>query len=211
MHIGLINYGSGNFASVWNALAHLRLDVVEVARAEDMDSCSRFILPGVGSFPDCMEGLQSCGLVAALRSHVVEQKKPYLGICLGMQILAELGFEFRACRGLGWIAGEVRRISTGSESLPIPHIGWNELSASSSCPLFKGMGEKPTFYFVHSYHVLPVDQTDLLASVDYGDQVTACIGRGHIYGVQFHPEKSQQDGLRLLQNFAEIEPSVVRC
>lgn len=199
--IGVIDCG-GNFGSVWNALTFLGLDCRALRASADFDAVDRVILPGVGAFPALMRKLSSAGLVEALQRHVVERGKPYLGICLGMQVLGEEGREFERCRGLGWIGGIVDRIT--ATGLRVPHIGWNRVEVDASCPLFAGMSPRLDFYFVHSYELRPVDASHVVGRTDYGGPVTSCVQKGHIFGVQFHPEKSQGDGLRLLKNFSEV-------
>lgn len=205
--IGLLNYGAGNFASVLNALSHLELDVEEVTAPSDLDSATHIILPGVGSFPAAVEKLDDLGLVDALREHVLGQRKPFLGICVGMQILASEGREFRTAAGLDYVPGVVDRIASGDSQLRIPHMGWNELTLRRSCPLFAHIEDSPSFYFVHSYCYTTDSSESVVATCEYGQPITACIQAGNVFGVQFHPEKSQRDGLQLLRNFSQLDPT----
>lgn len=201
--IGIIDYGSGNFGSVWNAHRYLGLEAEAVTHPSQLESVSHILLPGVGSFGRAMERLGAMGIPEALGRHVMEKGKPFLGVCVGMQVLAGLGMEFGEHAGLGFIPGKVVRIEPG-EGLPVPHMGWNEVQLPSPSPLFAGMPERPSFYFVHSYHLLPEDPSHVSAYCEYGGRLSAAASRGNVHGVQFHPEKSQEDGLRLLRNFAAL-------
>lgn len=205
MHqVGVINYGSGNFASVWNALRHLQIDAIEISQPEQMNLAERLILPGVGAFHSAMEKLQSLHLIEAMKQRALVDGRPFLGICVGMQLLAELGHEFQECQGLGWVAGEVKRFDVAHQGLPVPHMGWNEVTLHHPSPLFAQMEESPSFYFVHSYRFEPTDERNVLASCEYGEKFAACVQRNNVFGVQFHPEKSQRDGLALLANFCSL-------
>jgi glutamine amidotransferase len=200
--VGLVDYGAGNFASVRNALEHVGARVRAVRTAEELDSVTHVALPGVGAFAACMRRLEQTGLVDPLKRELFHGDRPFLGICVGMQLLAEWGREFEDHPGLGAIAGEVARIPAEADGLRLPHIGWNEVDVLVDSPLFHGLGERPYFYFVHSYAMTPADPSHVLATTPYGSDVCAAVGDGRVHGVQFHPEKSQRAGLRLLQNFA---------
>lgn len=202
--VGLIDYGAGNFTSVMNALQHLHADVMRITDPVELRNVTHLILPGVGAFAAAMRNLDRLHLSDALRELLTNDEKPFLGICVGMQILATLGMEFEECPGLGLIPGVVDRIPAEEAGLRLPHIGWNELSLSRSSPLFDGMTASPIFYFVHSYHLQADSDADVLATCDYGTDFIAAVQRNRVFGVQFHPEKSQHDGLRLLQNFMAI-------
>lgn len=206
MTIGLINYGSGNYRSVRNALEYIKTDFVEVSQASELEGVSKIILPGVGAFNAVMKKLAERKLLEQLRVNVLERKKLFLGICVGLQILADIGEEFTETAGLGFIGGRVTSIPAKHLGLPVPHIGWSEVNYKEGCPLFNGIGQGASFYFVHSFHFEPSYKTQLEAWCHYGEQTSACIGRDNIWGVQFHPEKSQRDGLRLLQNFSQMSP-----
>ena len=163
---GVINYGSGNFTSVWNALKYLGLEIHEVDSAEKMEEVDRLILPGVGAFPSTMDRLEHLGLIGAMQNEVIGNRKPLLGICIGMQVLADLGTEFQECRGLGYVAGTVRRFDSDQLGLPVPHMGWNEVTILNDCPLFQRMSGSPSFYFVHSYRFEPRNYSSFFYSGD---------------------------------------------
>ena len=202
--IGLIDYGAGNFFSVRNALHHLELDVVEVRETSQFAQVTHLILPGVGAFAAAMHRLEERNLIDGLKEQVLVKQKPYLGICVGMQILASTGREYVVYPGLGFIQGTVDKIDVESYDLRLPHIGWNELNLLRSSPLFACMSSTPVFYFVHSYHLVPKEESVIVATCEYGAKVVAVVEMDNIHGVQFHPEKSQHDGLQLLRNFALI-------
>jgi len=202
--LALVGYGVGNIRSVMNALdaagvAYFLAD--QPARLADAD---RFILPGVGAFRTAMERLVELGFAEALQREVIEQGKPVLGICVGMQMLATTGTEFGEYPGLGWIPGRVEIIGGGRPNLRLPQIGWNTLEPRRDCKLLADLGPEPSCYFVHSYHFVPDDPDTVVATCDYGGPVTAVVACNHIYGAQFHPEKSQHPGLKILANFAHI-------
>jgi glutamine amidotransferase len=165
------------------------------------------VLPGVGAFADCKRGLEAApGMIEALDESVRKQGKPFFGICVGMQLMAERGREYEVTEGLGWIAGEVDRIAPRDASLKIPHMGWNELKVERAHPLLANIPSNGHAYFVHSYHFRAADPAHVLATTDYGETLTAMIGQGNIAGTQFHPEKSQAVGLTLLGNFLKWRP-----
>jgi glutamine amidotransferase len=199
--IGLIDYGSGNFGSVRQALLSLGLDVVELRTGQQFAEMGPVILPGVGAFAATMDKLDSSGLSDAIREHALQRQRPVLGICVGLQVMAEAGEEFETRRGLGLLPGTVARLPSGAR---VPHMGWSEVSATRQCPLLEGLGPSPAFYFAHSYSLRTTDEGIALGLCDYAGGVIAIAGRSNIMGVQFHPEKSQADGLALLKNFAEM-------
>jgi glutamine amidotransferase len=209
--VALIDYGSGNLASAAKALARAAADtgheIVVTADPSAVLAAERVVLPGVGAFADCMRGLSAVpGMVPALREKVLKDGAPFLGICVGMQLLATLGREFGQHMGLGWIAGEVVKIEPQEPALKIPHMGWNELKIVQPHKLLDGIAPGAHAYFVHSYHFKPALPDDLLATTDYGETLTAVIGNENIAGTQFHPEKSQETGLRILANFLKWKP-----
>lgn len=206
----LIDYGSGNLASAAKALSHAaagKHEIVTTADPQVVKDAERVVLPGVGAFADCMRGLTAVpGMVEALREKVLKEGAPFLGICVGMQLLATVGVEFGRHAGLGWIAGEVVKITPDDPSLKIPHMGWNELKKVQSHPLLEGIPAGSHAYFVHSFQLVPALPEDLIATTDYGGPLTAMVGNENIAGTQFHPEKSQATGLKLLENFLRWRP-----
>jgi glutamine amidotransferase len=211
--VALIDYGSGNLRSAEKALARAARqgatghDVVVTADPAAVAGAERIVLPGVGAFADCMRGLTSiAGMRDALEDAVLNRGVPFLGICVGMQLLARVGREFGDTAGLGWIGGEVVKLALSDASLKIPHMGWNELTVLRPHPLFAGIETGAHVYFVHSFEFRADDSADVLATTEHGGLITAAIARANIAGVQFHPEKSQAVGLRLLQNFLGWSP-----
>jgi glutamine amidotransferase len=208
--VALIDYGSGNLASAAKALARAangKHEIVTTADPEIVLEAERVVLPGVGAFADCMRGLNAVpGMVPALREKVLKEGAPFLGICVGMQLLATVGVEFGRHAGLGWIAGEVVRITPDDSQLKIPHMGWNELKILHKHALLKGIETGAHAYFVHSFQLRPTLPDDLIATCDYGGPLTAMVGNENIAGTQFHPEKSQATGLKLLENFLGWRP-----
>jgi glutamine amidotransferase len=216
MHVAIIDYGSGNLHSAAKAFERAareegsKLTVKVTAAPEDVLSAERIVLPGVGAFADCKAGLAAIpGMIAALEEAVQEKGTPFLGICVGLQLMAARGLEHGVTPGLGWVEGEVRAIEPDDPSLKIPHMGWNTLRLAREHALLDGI---PTgddglhAYFVHSYHLVPEDAGDLVATTDYGGAVTAFVARDNMAGSQFHPEKSQKLGLALIANFLKWQP-----
>jgi glutamine amidotransferase len=216
MTVAVVDYGSGNLHSAAKAFeraAHdagldqpiiVTHDPAAVARAD------RVVLPGVGAFADCRRGLDAVdGMVGALEEAVRRKGRPFFGICVGMQLLAERGREYEVTEGLGWIPGEVDRIAPNDPSLKIPHMGWNTLDVARAHPLLGDLqfGARGLHaYFVHSYQLKPAEPADLVAAADYGGAVTAIVARDNMVGTQFHPEKSQRLGLALIANFLKWKP-----
>jgi glutamine amidotransferase len=195
----------GNLGSVRRAFKEVGADPVIAEKPEELQAADRIILPGVGNFADGMGNLTEGGWVEELREHT-KRGKPLLGICLGMQLLAEYGTEGGGCAGLGLISGEVQKIDTQDSNLRIPHSGWNNIKLiGKSEGLFKGIPSETDFYFVHSFVFQPSKPENILATVNYGVPLTAAISSGSIFGTQFHPEKSSKSGLRVLRNFLETQ------
>jgi glutamine amidotransferase len=203
--INIVDYGSGNVTSVANAFEVLGYSA-EVSRdSNTFKKSTHIVLPGVGAFGAGMDRLRELDLIERLEREVMEKGKPFLGICLGHQMLATIGLEFGEHEGLDWVHGRVERIDTDGSHLRLPHIGWNHARVLGQDPLYLHMPENPCFYFVHSYHLVPDDPSVTSAVSDYGVTLTASIQKQNIFGVQFHPEKSQSEGLQLLKNFAELD------
>ena len=198
-YTAIVDYGVGNLKSIVNALDYLGLSSKITGQADGLERADAVILPGVGAFPDAADKLRQTGLDRAVLAQA--EKKPVLGICLGMQLLFDEGEEVRPCPGLGLIPGRVARIET---RLKLPHIGWNSLTFPNPSPLFRGVEPGSYVYFVHTFCALPARPGDVLAVTDYGGPVTAAVGRGNVYGCQFHPEKSGETGLQILRNFGEL-------
>jgi len=208
----LVDYDSGNLHSAEKAFQRMAREgghdqVIVSNRPEDVARASRVVLPGDGAFPACRRGLQDIdGLEEALIEAVEIRGIPFLGICVGMQMLTSWGREYKDVAGFGWVAGEVVQITPSDAGLKVPHMGWNDLVIDQRHPLLDGIETGDHAYFVHSYHMKVTDPADLLAHVDYGGDVTAIVGRGNVVGTQFHPEKSQSAGLRLIANFLNWGP-----
>jgi len=196
----IIDYGMGNLFSVKNALEAIGVEAKISNEPDDLRRAEQIILPGVGAFPDGMKNLKNLDIIPILEEEVLEKKKPFLGICLGAQLLATQGEEHQLTDGLGWIKGRVRRFQVDESKFRIPHIGWNDVFPKKDNILFKNV-HPPIFYFVHSYHLVPEDQSVIVATSEYGETFAAALQKENIFGVQFHPEKSQKNGLRILENF----------
>ena len=216
MSVVIVDYGSGNLHSAAKAFERaareegLAQAIVVTRDPEEVARADRVVLPGVGAFADCRRGLDAVGgMVEALNESVRGRGRPFLGVCVGMQLMAERGREYEVTQGLGWIPGEVERIAPADPDLKIPHMGWNTLDTHRPHPLLEGIRVGPEgqhAYFVHSFHLKPTAPADLVAEADYGGPVTAVVGRDSMVGTQFHPEKSQRLGLRLIANFLKWKP-----
>ncbi len=212
MTVAIIDYGSGNLRSAEKAFQRMSAEttgeeIVVSGDAEVVRKADRIVLPGVGAFADCRRGLDAAdGMVEVLEERAHKGGVPFLGVCVGMQLMATVGREHRDTDGLGWIAGEVVALSPNDDQLKIPHMGWNELTLGDAHPLFEGIEGGAHAYFVHSYHLRPRNPEHRLAHVAYGELVTAAVGQGNLVGTQFHPEKSQETGLRLIANFLSWTP-----
>jgi glutamine amidotransferase len=212
MSVVVVDYGAGNLKSAAKALMAAAkesgVEIVVTADPEAVRRADRIVLPGVGAFADCKHGLESRpGLIEALNAAAIEKRRPLLGICVGMQLMASVGIEYGEHRGLDWIEGKVVRLTPNNAALKIPQIGWNNLEIPEPAhPVLAGLGRDAHAYFVHSYHFVAEREADVLARVEYGGPVVAAIGRDNLCGVQFHPEKSQAVGLRLLADFLKWRP-----
>jgi len=211
--VAIIDYGAGNLKSAQKAFARAAgtdAEIIVTADAERVGKADRIVLPGVGAYADCMAGLQSVpGMVETLQEQVIVGGKPFLGICVGMQLLSSVGREKIETRGLGWIRGAVEKIAPSDPDLKVPHMGWNTLEIKNAHPLFEGIktgADGLHAYFVHSYHMAVDDPGEVIATADYGGPITAAVGRDNIFGTQFHPEKSQSLGLTLIANFLKWQP-----
>lgn len=205
MLTAVVDYGMGNLHSVRHALEAAGAHVEVTSRPDTLEAADRIVLPGVGAFAECVENLRASGMVEALEEQVLKNGKPLLGICLGLQVLAREGHEMQVHQGLNWLPASVRKLDPG-RGLKVPHVGWNDVTPCGAHPLFHGFRPAPTFYFLHSYALVPDDPALVAATTDYGGRVTAAIARDNIFATQFHPEKSQENGQRLLRNFLAWKP-----
>ncbi|WP_439626218.1 imidazole glycerol phosphate synthase subunit HisH [Shinella sp.] len=213
MRVAIIDYGSGNLRSATKAFeraareAGIDAEIDLTDKAERVASADRIVLPGVGAYADCRRGLDAVpGMVEALRETVEAKARPFLGVCVGMQLMSSRGLEKTTTEGLGWIKGDVVLMTPDDASLKIPQIGWNTLDRKRAHPLFDGIPETLHAYFVHSYHLAAENPDDVIATVDYGGPMTAFVANGNKAGAQFHPEKSQTLGLALITNFLRWKP-----
>ena len=213
MSVVVVDYGSGNRRAAEMVCARaardrgLQLEVKISARAGDVRRASHIVLPGQGAFGDCKRGLAAVpGMIEVLTEAVVKEGRPFLGICVGMQLMAARGLEHGVHQGLGWLPGDVVAMAPTDRTLKIPHMGWNELVPRAAHPVLEGLPAGTHAYFVHSYHFRPADPADLIAETDYGGPLAAVIGHDNLIGTQFHPEKSQMAGLRLIANFLAWRP-----
>lgn len=208
----IVDYESGNLHSAHKAFERMAAetgagDVIVSARTEDVARADRIVLPGDGAFPACRRALGAVsGMIEALEEAVLQRGRPFLGICVGMQMLATRGHEYADTEGLGWIGGDVVPIRPADPTMKVPHMGWNDMVIDRPHPVLDGVQTGDHAYFVHSYHFRPHDPAHLLAHVEYGGPITAIVGRDTILGTQFHPEKSQAAGLRLIANFLRWKP-----
>ncbi len=212
MKIVIIDYDSGNLhsaAAAFNRVVNTNFPSAQVlvsSEAAALDDATHIVLPGVGAFADCIAGLNAVsGMREAMERRVLEDKVPFLGICVGMQMLLERGHEHGVHDGLGWIKGEVKPLKPADKTLKIPHMGWNEITPAAGATLFHNVSPGEHAYFVHSYHAACANSADVMATVEYGGAVVAAIGRDNIMGTQFHPEKSQHVGEKVLSNFLKMQ------
>ena len=213
MNVAIIDYGSGNLRSAVKAFERGASElgggtVSLTSDPQELMHASHIVLPGVGSFSDCMAGLLARdGMIEALRRQVIGNHKPFLGICVGMQLMANIGQENKKTNGFGWIPGEVVEISSGDSTLKIPHMGWNDLIIHKpDHPAMSGLTDGAHAYFVHSYQFVTHNPKDILATVNYGVPLTAAVAKNNLIGTQFHPEKSQQTGITFIKNFLSWQP-----
>ena len=211
MTVAIVDYGSGNLRSAAKAFeravaeSEMRARVVVTADADEVTRAERVVLPGVGAFADCLASIDGLpGMRAALHEVVINAGRPFLGICVGMQLMAEFGHENGFHRGLGWVQGEVIGLRDGA--LKVPHMGWNEIVIRGAHPVLTGLEDGTDFYFVHSYHLRCEDEGENLAYTEYGEPICAVVGRDNMIGAQFHPEKSQSAGLKFISNFLSWHP-----
>lgn len=202
MMIAIVDYGMGNLRSVQKAIEKLGQTATIVTRPEQVRAAERLILPGVGAFRDAIQELQRLELAEPIREHI-QRDKPFLGICLGLQLLFDVSYEDGEWPGLGVLAGEVVRFPPSVE-LKVPHMGWNTLEPTGPVALLAGLPAEASVYFVHSYYVVPRDESVIAARTNYGVPFTSMVSRGNMFATQFHPEKSQKVGLKLLSNFASL-------
>ena len=202
--VTIIDYGIGNLRSIEKAFEHTGVRVLRTDSPEAVAAAEHLVLPGVGAFGACIAEVRRRGLVTPIRD-AIDRGVPFLGVCVGMQMLFEVGLEGGHHEGLGTLPGRVERFSfSESSALKVPQIGWNQVEVRQDTPLLSGAGTAPWCYFVHSFRVIPADPGDVIATTAYGVDYASVVGRGNVYGVQFHPEKSQRSGLRILSNFAAL-------
>ena len=204
--IAIVDYGMGNVRSLQNAFEYLGADVILTADPAELEAAERIVLPGVGAFGDAMLAIRERQLEVVLTRQAIDLKKPVLGICLGMQLFAKTSIEHGVHKGLGWIDADIRRLEV-ERPLKVPHVGWNDLHFSADDWLFKGIRPgQANFYFVHSFHMVCHNPADMIATTDYGGAVTAVVRSGNLVAAQFHPEKSQDNGLKMLENWVAWKP-----
>jgi len=212
MSIAVIDYGSGNLKSAAKALEaaanNINLDskIIVTADPKIIKECKKIILPGQGSFRDCYLGIKKiAGLEDTLNEFVLVKKRPIFGICVGMQLFGNIGYESQETRGFGWINGEVRKINNINKTLKLPHMGWNQIELKKDFVLFSNLKNKSHMYFVHSYELITKEKDCIVATTNYGNSITVAVAKENIFGTQFHPEKSQNNGLKILENFLKWE------
>ena len=210
MNVTIVDYNSGNISSVINSfkeVAEERVKIEVTSNLNKIKSSDKVVLPGQGSFKSCVDALNKIiGLVDTLNEFAINNKKPLLGICVGLQMLADVGYEEIETKGLGWISGKVSKIDNQKGKYKLPHIGWNEIKVVKSSKIFKGIENKAHMYFVHSYEFIPKDKNVISATTDYSSKIVCSVEKENIFGTQFHPEKSQAAGVTLLKNFIEWSP-----
>ncbi len=208
MNVTIVDYKSGNISSVINSFQAVAQDNININVTEDLNqikSSDKIVLPGQGSFRSCVDALNNIsGLVDALNDFALVNKKPLLGICVGLQMFADVGYEEAETKGLGWISGKVSKIDNKNGKYKLPHIGWNEIEFMKNSKIFNGIENKSHMYFVHSYEFIPEDKSVISATVDYSTKVVCSIEKENLFGTQFHPEKSDKVGLKVIENFINL-------
>ncbi|MDA8831809.1 imidazole glycerol phosphate synthase subunit HisH [Candidatus Pelagibacter bacterium] len=208
MNVTIVDYNSGNISSVINSFKEVAKDKVNIEVTSDLNkirSSDKVVLPGQGSFKSCVDALNSInGLVETLNEFAIINKKPLLGICVGLQMFADFGYEETKTKGLGWISGKVLKIDNQNNKFKLPHIGWNEINIIKDSKIFKNIENKSHMYFVHSYEFIPDDKSVISATTDYSSNIVCSVEKENIYGTQFHPEKSDKLGLKIIENFLNL-------
>ena len=208
MNVTIVDYNSGNISSVINSFKEVAKEKIKIEVSSDLDkikSSDKIVLPGQGSFKSCVDALNSIdGLVDALSEFTMIKKKPLLGICVGLQMFADVGYEEIETKGLGWVSGTVSKIDNQNGKFKLPHIGWNELNIVKDSQIFKKIKNKSHVYFVHSYEFIPEDKSVISATTDYSSSIVCSIEKENIFGTQFHPEKSDETGLQIIKNFLRL-------
>ena len=208
MNVTIVDYNSGNISSVINSFKEAAKDKVNIEVTSDLNkikSSDKLVLPGQGSFKSCVDALNSIsGLVDTLNEFAINDKKPLLGICVGLQMFADIGNEETQTKGLGWISGKVSKIDNKQGKFKLPHIGWNEIHIVKKNQIYKGIENKSHMYFVHSYEYIPEDKNVISATTDYSSKIVCSVEKENLFGVQFHPEKSDKTGLKIIGNFINL-------
>ena len=208
MNITIVDYKSGNISSVINSFKEVAKDKIKIGVTSDINkikSSDKVVLPGQGSFKSCVEGLNNInGLVDVLNEFVINNKKPLLGICVGLQMFADIGYEETETKGLGWISGKVSKIDNQNGKFKLPHIGWNQINIVRESKIFKDIKNNSHMYFVHSYEFIPEDKNVISATTDYSSNIVCSVEKENIFGTQFHPEKSDKTGLKIIDNFINL-------
>ena len=208
MNVTIVDYNSGNISSVINSFKEVAKEQIKIEVSSNLDkikSSDKIVLPGQGSFKSCVDALNSIdGLVDTLNEFTIINKKPLLGICVGLQMFADVGYEETETKGLGWISGKVSKIDNQNGKFKLPHIGWNELNIVKDSQIFKDIKNKSHMYFVHSYEFIPKDKNVISATTDYSSSIVCSVEKENIFGTQFHPEKSDKEGLKIIDNFLNL-------
>ena len=208
MNVTIVDYNSGNISSVINSFKEVAKDKFDIEVTSDLNkikSSDKVVLPGQGSFKSCVDALHGInGLVETLNEFAINNKKPLLGICVGLQMFADIGYEESETKGLGWISGKVSKIDNKQGKFKLPHIGWNEIDIVKKSQIYKGIENKSHMYFVHSYEFIPEDKNVISATTDYSSTIVCSVEKENIFGTQFHPEKSDKIGLKIIENFITL-------